>query len=250
MLRDERSDRPEAANAVLKAIRQVFAFGIATNIVSRNPAREVPYLPSGSQGFHSWTPDEINAFEDHHTIGTVARLAFALLLYTGQRRSDVVKFGRQHVRRGWLKFTQHKNRTRRPVTLEIPIVPDLQRVIEMSHCGDLTFLVTHAGRPFTANGFGNKFRKWCREAGIPQCSAHGLRKAAAARLAEYGATEMEIMAVTGHRTSKEVTRYTQAARQKVLAERAMARLTAVGTENKSVPPQSTIAKSGTKTEAN
>jgi integrase len=182
-------------------------------------------------------------------VGTTARLAFALLLYTGQRRSDVVQFGRQHVRNGWMKFTQHKNRRSKPVTLEIPIVGELQRIIDGSTCGDLTFLVTRFRRAFSSAGFGNKFRYWCDEAGLKHCAAHGLRKAAAARLAELGASENEIMAVTGHRTSKEVTRYSRAARQKVLAGRAMARLTAGQTANKSVPLEGEFSGGGTKSDA-
>ena len=236
-LRDEKAERPEAGNALVKALRQVFAAGVSNDLVISNPAREVPYLRSGSQGFHSWTPEEITAFEKRHPIGTRARLALALLLYTGQRRSDIVQLGKQHVRGGNLCFTQHKNRRSKPVTLEIPIIPVLKRIIYGSPCGDLTFLVTEFGRPFSSSGFGNRFRQWCDEAGLKNCSAHGLRKAAAARLAELGATEHEIMAVTGHRTSKEVTRYTRAARQKVLAERAMAKLTAGQKANKSVPPR-------------
>ena len=177
----------------------------------------MPYIRSGSTGYHSWTPEEIATFEERHPIGTRARLALALLLYTGQRRSDVVAIGKQHVRNGSLCFTQYKNRRSKPVTLQIPIVCELQRIIDASPCGDLTFLVTELGRPFTSAGFGNRFRQWCDEANLKNCSAHGLRKAAAARLAELGATEHEIMAVTGHRTSKEVTRYTRAARQKILA---------------------------------
>lgn len=234
-LRDEKADRPEAANALVKALRQVFAAGIANNLISSNPARDVPYIRSGSTGYHSWTPEEIATFEERHPIGTRARLALALLLYTGQRRSDVVAIGKQHVRNGSLCFTQYKNRRSKPVTLQIPIVCELQRIIDASPCGDLTFLVTEFGRPFTSAGFGNRFRQWCDEANLKNCSAHGLRKAAAARLAELGATEHEIMAVTGHRTSKEVTRYTRAARQKILAERAMAKLSAGQKGNKSVP---------------
>ena len=74
-----------------------------------------------------------------------------------------------------------------------------------------------------AQGFGNRFRKWCIEAGLPQCSVHGLRKAAS-RLAELGCSEFEIMAVTGHRTSKEVTPYARAVNQKTRATSAMKRL--------------------------
>jgi integrase len=244
-LRDEKADTPEAANALVKALRQVFAHAIANDMVKANPAREVPYIRSGSTGFHSWTPDEIVEFEHRHPIGSKARLALSLLLYTGQRRSDVVRFGRQHVRDGRICFTQHKNRARKPVSLQIPIVPDLQKIIDASPCGELTFLINDLGRPFTAAGFGNRFRVWCDEAGLKQCSAHGLRKAAASRLAELGASEHEIMAITGHRTSKEVTRYTRAARQKVLADRAMARLAAGQKGNESVPPEAPKPKSGT-----
>lgn len=137
---------------------------------------------------------------------------------------DTVLFGRQHVRDGWLVFTQHKGRNRNPVRMEIPIIPELQRIIDQTATGDLAFLVTAFNRPFTSNGFGNRFRKWCDEAGLKECSVHGLRKAAAARLAELGCTEQEIMAITGHRTSKEVTRHTRAASQKTRAESALRRL--------------------------
>lgn len=243
--RDLKADKPEAANSLVKALRQVFAWAKAAKHVRTNPALEVPYIKTGSEGHHSWTLSEIEQYEARHPIGTPARLALALLLYTGQRRSDIVQFGRQHVRDGWLTFTQAKNRGRRPVTLQIPIIPTLQSIIDATPSGNLTFLVTSFGQPFTANGFGNRFRKWCDEAGLPHCSAHGLRKAASARLAELGASEMHIMAVTGHKTSKEVARYTRAARQKIMAAEAMKLLVAQTDEEQSVPPSEPVQKSGT-----
>ena len=124
-----------------------------------NPARDVSYLRGRLGGFHSWTIDEVERYEKCHPIGSTARLALALLLYTGQRRSDVVLFGRQHVRGGWLQFTQQKKRHRRPITLELPILPVLQRILDASNTGDLAFLVNENGQPFTANGFGNKMRQ-------------------------------------------------------------------------------------------
>src|SRR5215471_12981618 len=89
-IRDARADHFEAANAILKALRQIFVYGVAVGLVDRNPAKEVPYLKSGSPGFHSWTSDEVRQFEATHPIGSKARLAFALLFYTAQRRSDIV----------------------------------------------------------------------------------------------------------------------------------------------------------------
>lgn len=222
--RDEMSDRPEAANSMVKALRQLYRFALRYDHHDDNPADKVEYLKGNADGFHSWTLDEIEKYEEVHPVGTTARLALALALYTGQRRSDLVQFGKQHIRDGWLVFTQHKGRNRNPVRMEIPIIPELQSVIDQTPTGDLTFLVTAFNRPFTSNGFGNRFRKWCDDAGLPQCSVHGLRKAAAARLAELGCTEQEIMAITGHRTSKEVTRYTRAASQKTRAESALRRM--------------------------
>lgn len=219
--RDAKAETPEAANGLVKALRQVFSFAVETELADRNPAKDVPYLRSGGQGFHTWSLAEVEQFERVHPIGSKARLALALLLYTGQRRSDIVRFGPQHLKNGWLVFTQHKNRNRNPIRLDIPVVPELKRILDASSTGDEAFLVTEFGRPFTSNSFGNKFRTWCDAAGLKHCSAHGLRKAAAVRLAEQGRSTREIMAVTGHRTSKEVDRYTRAAEQKKLAARAL-----------------------------
>jgi integrase/recombinase XerD len=90
--------------------------------------------------------------------------------------------------------------------------------------GNLTFLITEFGKPFTANGFGNKFKDWCRQADLPHCSAHGVRKATATALAEAGATPHEIGAITGHTSLKEIERYTKAAQRGGLATRGMAKL--------------------------
>lgn len=218
VLRDRKADVPEAANMRLKAIRAVFTWAVEADHVASNPAREVKFLKSKKQGgFHAWDDAEIAKFEARHPIGTKARLALGLLLYTGQRRSDVAAFGRQHVKAGWLHFVQHKNRNRNPVTLQLPILPELQAIIDQSPTGDLTFLVTEFGKPFTHAGFGNWFADRCREAGLTDCSAHGLRKASARRLAEWGATTEQIKAWCGWRTAKEADRYLREVNQRKLA---------------------------------
>lgn len=109
---------------------------------------------------------------------------------------------------------------RSPVTLEIPILPILEKEIRAAPTGNLTFLVTAFNRPFTIKG-GNKMRDWCEEAGLPYCSAHGLRKAGAARAAENGATAHQLQSIFGWRTLAEAERYTKAAEQKRMAGVAM-----------------------------
>ncbi len=232
-IRDEIADRPEAANGIIKALRQVFAYGIEASVpgVKSNPARDVKYLKSDGDGHHSWSIEEVEAFEAKHPVGGMARLALALLLYTGQRRSDIVRMGPGNVKNGWLTFTQFKGRKRKPITLAIPVIPELRNIIDKTPGTGEAFLMNELKRPFTAAGFGNWFHDRCVEVKdergreLVPGRAHGLRKAAASRLAELGCSDREIMAITGHTTSKEVDRYTKAARQRVLAASAMEKMT-------------------------
>ncbi|PVM71277.1 tyrosine-type recombinase/integrase [Caulobacter radicis] len=151
-------------------------------------------------------------------MGSRAHLALYLLLYTGQRRSDVVRMGKQHVRDDMLHIQQQKTKTR----LAIPLHPKLRDALKRAPADNLTFLVTKQGKPFSAPGFTNWFTECAKAAGLPENSTpHGLRKATCRRLAEAGSTPHQIMAITGHKNLKEVTHYTAAANQKVLAEEAM-----------------------------
>ena len=129
--------------------------------------------------------------------------------------------GKQHTRGGKLTFTQYKGRNREPHRLTLPILPVLQKTIDATQCGDLTFLVNDWSRPYTDGSFGNKFRDWCNQADLFHCSAHGLRKAGATMAANNGATAHQLMAMFGWRTLKMAEQYTRAADQQRLAEAAM-----------------------------
>ena len=182
-----------------------------------NPAAGVKLPNLKTDGYHSWTEAEIEQFEAYHGSGTRARLALTLLLYTGQRRGDVIRMGRQHIRDGVVHVRQQKT----GIELAIPIHATLAAIIAETPADHLTLLTTQTGKPFSAAGFGNWFRDRCNEAGLAHCSAHGLRKAAARRLAEAGCTMHEIAAITGHASLSEIQRYTKAADQKRLALSAM-----------------------------
>ena len=216
-LMSARSDRPDTANGLRKVLRAMMRHAVEIGFRTDDPTRDVKAIRVRSDGYHSWTDAEIEKFESKHPVGTRARLALALLLYTGQRRSDVVVMGRQHIRNGLLHVRQMKT----GFELDVPVHEVLNAIITDTPTDHLTFLTTAFGKPFTAAGFGNWFRDRCNEAGLPHCSAHGLRKAAARRLAEAGCTTHEIAAITGHASLREVARYTKAADQKRLAIAAM-----------------------------
>ena len=217
--------KPEAANGVVKVLRLAFAFGMECGIVRQNPARAVRLLASvRPDGIAAWPAADRQRFEACHAIGTQARLAMTLLYETGQRRSDVVRFGPGMVRDGKLHFTQVKNARRKPVTIALPITPELQEVLDRTPCIASTFIATASGRPYAVGSFGNLFQQWCAEAGLVGRSAHGLRKASANRMAEAGATEAEIKAVHGWRTSRQASHYTAEASRSRLAVSGMARI--------------------------
>jgi integrase len=219
MLRDRKLKFPAAANNRLKVMRGVFKWALDNEVVEFNPCVGVKDLETGNEGFHSWTDSEAEQYEKRWAIGTPERLAFALLRYLGVRRSDVVRLGRQHLQDEGrtIKFRVFKGRRRNPTTLELPVLPELQAIIDASPTGDLAFLVTGKGLPFTDAGFGNWFREKCDKADLPQCSAHGLRKLAATSFAYAGATPHQLMAWFGWKSIKQAEVYTRAAEQKRLA---------------------------------
>ena len=175
---------------------------------------------------HTWSPAEIDIYRTHHKIGTKARLALDLMLNVGARISDASRIGRQHEANGRLRFIawkgRGKNKTRR--TIDIPINIDLAAAFGATTTGDLAYLVTEYGQPFTSDGLGNKMREWCDAAGLQHCSAHGLRKASAVAMAESGATAPELCAVFGWSRLETAEIYIRAANAAKMSTNAFTRL--------------------------
>ena len=213
----DKAATPEAANNLLKVLRVLMAYAVGLDMIPSNPAASVKKYRSRGEGFHTWNEDEIAQFKRRHEIGSRPRLALALLLYTAQRRGDMVRLGWQHLSGDTIAVRQEKTDT----PLMIPMHPELIRALASIPRTNLTFLMTEKGAPFTPAGFGNWFRDQCNAAGLPQCSAHGLRKSAATRLADAGCSQAQIKAMTGHRSDSALAPYTRAADQQRLARQAL-----------------------------
>ena len=203
-----------SANMLRKRLNALMKFANREGMADRNPVAATKPYKVDSTGFHTWSEVEITSFELRHPIGTMARLALDLMLWTGQRGGDARLMGPQHVRNKRLNVTQQKT----GAVVSLPILPALASSIMATNSGSLVFLLSAHNKPYSVKGFGNKFRQWCDEAGLPQCSAHGLRKSAARRFAEAGCSNQQIKSWTGHTTDSEVSRYTAAADQKLLAD--------------------------------
>lgn len=216
------SDTPAQANALRNVLRQMFQYAFEHGWRQDNPVKDIKKLKYRKNPFPTWSEEDIRIFENFWPIGSRARLALALFLYTGQRRSDVIRMGPKHVSGGGIDVVQLKTGKH----LHIPMHPDLKEILEKHSVTAEAFLMTQQGRPFASgNAFYNWFKECAIKAGIQATlGPHGLRKAAARRLAEAGCTTHQIAAITGHQSLAEVERYTREVSQRKVAAEAILKL--------------------------
>lgn len=217
----------EAARKLRKELRRFFAFAVKLGWLSKNPvddSQSIKVAPGErSTGYYTWSEGDIAQYRARWPLGTKQRLAMELILWTDQRKVDAIHLGRQHVREGKFDIRQSKTGKR----LILPIAPPLNAAIGAMPASDaMCFIVTVWGRPFSVKGFGGWFRRQCDAAGLPNCTAHGLRKATMRRMAELEMPNKSMKSVSGHSKDDEVARYTEAADQERLAEQAIGRLAA------------------------
>lgn len=215
------ADRPGQAHALLKMLRVLIRHAIHLRWIDRDPSIGLRRASIGQ--IRSWTEAEIAEFEQRWAVGTKQRMAFALFLYSGQRRSDVHRMTWRDVTETGIAVKQQKTGAELliPVHSKLRIILDKAREERTS----LMLLTTAYGEMFTVDGFSQWMRDAIRAAGLPDtCQPHGLRKAAGRRLAEAGCSAHEIMSILGHRSLAEAERYTKEADQKRLAAAAINRL--------------------------
>jgi integrase len=217
--RDRRSATPAMARHFVDTMRGLFEWAVDAEIASLDPTLNVRVAKPRTDGHAVWTDDEVASFRQRWALGTRERVAFDVLFYTGLRRGDAVKVGRQHVRDGTITIETEK--TGEPVSIRIH--PDLAASLTAGPTGDLAFIVGERGLPMTKESFGNWFRDVCGEAHCPG-SAHGLRKALATRLANQGATTFQLEAFFGWRGGGMASLYTRKADRTKLAGMAMDKL--------------------------
>lgn len=198
-----RAATPGAADKLVKVLRAVFNWAGKQKppLMAHNPAVGIETINKKKGGFHTWAPAEIDKFRAHWPLGTVPRLALEVMITVGARRSDAAMVGPpdefEKDGQRWLRFTAYKGRNRYPVEIESRLTPELIAAIARTKIGNQTFVISSRNTAYTIESFGNAFSRWCGEAGLPHCSAHGLRKAAAVSYAESGATGPQLMAVFG-----------------------------------------------------
>jgi integrase len=216
-IRDEKAETPGEANNVLRMLKILLNFAVDDDLIEASPAARFKELPVGE--WRSWTDDECTKFEKRWAPGTMQRRAYAIALYTGQRKKDQITRTRAHRIDGGIHVVQSKT----DQELWIPEHPELTAELARGVAGIEHLLVTPTqGKPFDETYYGSWFADAIEEAGLPDdCVLHGLRKCAARTLAELGLSEEDIKSITGHATSRMIAKYVKAANQKTRAKRAM-----------------------------
>jgi len=227
--KDRRRDTPAQSRNFLDCMRGLFRWAKSAKHVSVDPTDGVknPKKKKG-KGFPAWNEEDVARYQAFYPLGTKERVWLDLLLYTGPRRGDVVKLGRQHER------LEHDPYTGKPfklisfktekggemIEVSIPILPILQETLDAGPTGELTYICGENGRPLTKESFGNAFSAAARKAGVHK-SAHGVRKIAATTAADNGATVHQLMSIFGWVTTQMAELYTKEANRKRLAREAV-----------------------------
>lgn len=219
---DRRRNTPSAARNFLDTMRGMFEWLVSTDRVSADPTAGLKVKRPKSRGFPEWTYDEILQYEKRWPLGTRERVMLDVYIYTGLRRGDAARVGPGHVKNDVITLATEKGQGE--VLVHLPMLDVLKRTLAAGPTGAKSFICTAKGRPYVKESLGNAFKDACVAAGIPDKAAHGLRKAAATRAAENGATVHELMAIFGWRNIRQAEVYTREANRKKLAAQAMGKL--------------------------
>lgn len=212
--------RPGMGNITRSVLKRLMAFAISKNLRNDNPVAGIVAYELGTR--HTWTDDQLAAFEARWELGTRERLAYASLLYSGQRGGDVVQMKRPDAKATTMALVQQE---KTGTELILPIHPEWRRAINAGPSLGLSLIGDLRGRPIRRQMLTLIIKHAVEKADLPpECKAHGLRKALLRRLAESGSSSKEIAAMSGHKSLKEIERYTDKADQARMAVSAMAGL--------------------------
>jgi integrase len=212
--------KPYAARHFVDTLHGMFKWAVSAQHVNSDPTIGNAVAKPKTKGFPVWTEDELEQYERRWPLGTRERVMFGVYCFTGLRRGDAAKLGRQHIRNGVITIDTEKTETR----VTIPVLPELAEIIAAGPTGELSIIASKKGQPIRKESLGTLFKKACKLAGIQGKSAHGIRKAAATRAANNGATVATLEAIFGWEGGQMAALYTRAADRKRLAAEHMDKL--------------------------
>lgn len=209
---------PAAANAFISAMGAMLSWARDRGWIEYSPADRIKALAGGH--FPTWSEDDLAAAID--AAPPSIQRALMLAVHTGQRRGDLIQARWSDFAGGAWRLTQEKTGRR----LAVPLHPDLAAAMATWPRTAVTALTREDGTPWDRDALTMALMRVMDGIGRKGLNLHGLRKLAAVRLAEAGASAHEIAAITGHASLQQVELYTRDADQMRLAKAAILRLSA------------------------
>jgi integrase len=226
LFRDSLMATPGKAKNMFKTLKAMYSWAVERGHCATNPAASISVAYTSQGGATAWTLADLARYRERHPPGTMPHLALSLFMFTACRISDACWLGRDNeVTRGGTVWLSWQPRKKGSSPVDLPILPPLLRAIRAQKIVGRAYLLTDHGKPFASpEALRNRFKDWCRQAGLEDRSSHGIRKAAGHLLALHGATQYEITAVHGHANATTSEVYTRGYDRQVMAEKAMGRL--------------------------
>lgn len=211
-----------AADDFVAAVSRTFSIGVDLGYCDTNPAARIKRI-ADSESYLPWPEAARDRFERSNPPPHLLT-GYTISVWTGMRLGDVLKLARTRYDGAGFSVRYRKTRKSNPTDGYIPAFSKLRAYIADRAWPHLLFITTDTGEQFDESTYGKQFAKHLLAIGLDGYTFHGLRHSTGKALAEAGATDAEIQAILMHKTRQMVERYTKGARQKNLAESAMAKL--------------------------
>lgn len=222
--RDRNYHKPSVCRMSVMTLSSLFRFAVDYGLVTGNPVIGIRGMPQ---------PKEIERWDESHVRDFIERspeplaAAVALAFYSGQRISDLVSMQWTAISDKYIYVSQKKTSRKLHIPIHRGLLPylDGRRAAQKKLRRKTPYVLTNAyGKNWTTQSLTKAVSRQNAILGYPGKQFHGIRKTTASLLAEMGCTPSQIMAITGHSTLREVTRYTAEAEQRLLAVSAMEKM--------------------------
>jgi len=218
--------KPHEQRHLLDALKPMCAWCVKEKRIAVDPtAGRKPARPPKAKGATDWPEEDIALYRASYPLGTRERVALEVLLNIGARRDDARKIGSQSIRDGRIVFTPSKTANKTGKIVSVKMADALAEALAALPVRPVRgpFITQANGKPYeSGSGFYNWFRASCLAIGLTDHSPHGLRKAAARRVAEFtNGSVTDIMAVLGHSTAEEAIKYSEAFNRTYGSDRAV-----------------------------
>ena len=183
---------PRQADLTWAVLNIAINWGLDRGLVVGNPFTKAGSLYHGSRADQIWSDEDERQFLA--SAPERLHLPFLMAVWTGQRQGDLLSLPWSRYDGTHIRLRQSKGGRR----VVIPVGGPLKAALDAAPRLCPVILTNAEGQPWGENVFRKQWGRACAKAGIVGRTFHDLRGTAVTRLAIAGATEAEIVAITGH----------------------------------------------------